>query len=746
MGTRMEPSDFAFVVATHPAHFKNKENERIIRSKVMHDYLHRASKDSGSTDRRITRRRPFVDRRFVKNPRIKGLTSSIAITPDSPTEEDVCSEMELSKVAKGPTGLPEDHMTVFDPIITPSIAQTDLATIATSMQRLAIADDITACASHVRPLIAKMHYTGLAGKMPFLMTLPLAFFGDCESNGVNLVFLKIICMLMRGPNSAKLLKDTLAFAQTPQLERKLTCDSAAAYFGCHGCSEKWIPLVIHSHEAFLSCLCIIAPFADLSVMGSKQSTKIRAPEWRQTLAIMSVVPRVISNRISNAPGICDDQIIVSIAQLLYSQLASPSDQCIESHQRALDQLVRTRGGLPALGGNGVIAEVLVITEFEVAILKNKTTNKRCRDWMLVHHSEMDDAKPTILEGPLYSHSPNMLHLAKDKFCTPETLALVQLMYRLTNVVVKLSENTISDDDEENHAEICAIAWEVHQYKLHQLTLDASPLDSIYETTRRVALCYAHAIYGRHCLHERQCCNWHLPDGQVCDSISPHMIYRAVRSSPIDVVWNRLAGVLYWILMIGSASALHPSAPPDDLYGIPTPRQDSKASSPVDTTRKGRRASNHRSSVSTSSREDSYSRSAVQHVQECTTSSCESRSSVRSRSMFSAQQQADTTIRVSSQEIVGYAQQDCPEVRHSQGFSTETSHGMRTPGVRESNKGSNASATAMSSKEVAAQDAYAGQCLTTHLLRVSVLLRFEHPDVVLESLYRLEKVTSWLRGG
>ncbi|TKX22537.1 hypothetical protein C1H76_5320 [Elsinoe australis] len=383
MGTRMEPSDFAFVVATHPAHFKNKENERIIRSKVMHDYLHRASKDSGSTDRRITRRRPFVDRRFVKNPRIKGLTSSIAITPDSPTEEDVCSEMELSKVAKGPTGLPEDHMTVFDPIITPSIAQTDLATIATSMQRLAIADDITACASHVRPLIAKMHYTGLAGKMPFLMTLPLAFFGDCESNGVNLVFLKII---------------------------------SAAYFGCHGCSEKWIPLVIHSHEAFLSCLCIIAPFADLSVMGSKQSTKIRAPEWRQTLAIMSVVPRVISNRISNAPGICDDQIIVSIAQLLYSQLASPSDQCIESHQRALDQLVRTRGGLPALGGNGVIAEVLVITEFEVAILKNKTTNKRCRDWMLVHHSEMDDAKPTILEGPLYSHSPNMLHLAKDKFC------------------------------------------------------------------------------------------------------------------------------------------------------------------------------------------------------------------------------------------------------------------------------------------------------------------------------------------
>lgn len=481
-------------------------------------------------------------------------------------------------------------------------------------------------------------------------------------------------------------------------------------------------------------------------MGNKQGTKIRAPEWRQTLAIMSVVPRVISDRISNAPGICDDQIVVSIAQLLYSQLASPSDQCIESHQRALDQLVRTRGGLGALGGSGVIAEVLVITEFEVAILRDTSTSKQYRDWMILHHSSLNDAKPTILEGPLYSHSPDMLHLAKDKFCTPETLALVQLMNRLTNVVVKLSENTISDDDEESHAEICAIAWQVHQYKPQQLTLDASPLDSIYETTRRVALCYAHAIYGRHCLHERQRCNWHLPDGQVCDSISPRMIYCAVRSSPIDVIWNRLAGVLYWILMIGSASAPHSSALPDDLSQIPTPRQDSKTPSPIDTTRQGRRASTHRSSVSTSSREDSHYRPAVQHVQECTTSSCESGSSVRSQSMFSAQQQADTTIQVSTQKIIGDTQQVCPEVRHSQGFSTETSHGMRTPGVSESNKGSNASATAMSSKEVAAQDAYAGQCLTTHLLRVSVLLRFEHPDVVLESLYRLEKVTSWLRGG
>lgn len=208
----MEPSDFAFVVATHPAHFKKKENERIVRSKVMHDYLHRASKDPGSTDRRITRRRPFVDRRFVKNPRLKDFTTSIAINLDSLTDQDMCSDVELSKVAKDSTDLPGNHLTVLNPIITPSIAQNDLATMATSMQRLSITDDVTACASHVRPLMAKMHYTGLAAKMPFLMALPLAFFGDCESKGVNLVFLKIICMSMRGFNSAKMLKDTLAFA------------------------------------------------------------------------------------------------------------------------------------------------------------------------------------------------------------------------------------------------------------------------------------------------------------------------------------------------------------------------------------------------------------------------------------------------------------------------------------------------------------------------------------------------------
>jgi len=170
----------------------------------------------------------------------------------------------------------------------------------------------------------------------------------------------------------------------------------------------------------------------------------------------------------------------------------------------------------------------------------------------------------------------MQSFAQHKWCHSSTLWLVRMMHQLTENFLQLgrlqTEWSTSTSDEVQAEEKDRLRKDIRNTVLitHKLQscheLGALGPDGwIYEAVRLTSLLYCHAIWARVPLYQaaKQACTVHdhtSDSSQVVERqngcrVTPEMIHAALQNTPMKEVWDRMAGVLYWVLMV-SASACH----------------------------------------------------------------------------------------------------------------------------------------------------------------------------------------------
>ncbi|KAF4555317.1 Hypothetical protein D9617_2g052730 [Elsinoe fawcettii] len=735
--------DLTFIVATRPEDFKDERTQWTVRHKAMLGYLDNASNDPESTDIRVVRKRKHLSDRFadrhIRHYRPRDPVRSI------PSFGQAQAAPENPQKAV--------RLDVRNPILTASVAQDDLAALAVSMQSLSIGGDTAACESHADAFFSRMEHAGLAPKLPFMTTLPEMPNRNTAARCVNLTLLKVM---------------------------------SGAYFGSEPCSQDWIPLILDTPEAFLSCLCMIAPFADLFTAGKSTTTRIEASDWQQTLAITSIVPQILNDRICDPMKAHDDRSIVSIMQLLYGQLASPFSTCIAPHSRALKHLITLRGGLDHLGGHGVMAQNMVLTEYEIAILTDRTVDLMYSEWMDTKGRSGRPITQPAPESPLFSLGTGMHDLAKEELCSTDTLMLIQSTHDLTEAIVDCPCETgakWSPRRTERRKKIDALVRALHIYRPRVLGPESSPQDWIYESIRRVALRFAHAVQRQCSLSSRDACHLQLPQGELCGEVTLESIYDAIRGSPTTPLWGRLAGVLYWALLIASASDGRDHLAEDLKFAEPNTPLTPAYSGTYDDHDQPDLVSHETAAPGPTALDEDHIRRPVQRASNVTESSFTQHYPDNGPSP-EMQQQVESIFENSSRLLRNYAVESVdkslqvsmmdqrsgpatsvaldrddsipPSTRSSGGTRVSISPDLPAvvgtsmfainAGTHTRVRAEDTEQAKLLERDRQAREAYAGQCLKSHLLRVSILLRFEHMTAILMSIRRLEKVVSWLRSG
>lgn len=473
---------------------------------------------------------------------------------------------------------------------------------------------------------------------------------------------------------------------------------------------------------------------------------------RQTLEVLDVVPRMINDRIKAPDKSHDDHTAIAIAQLLSCQLATPHHSHLSAHRKALKDIVSHRGGLHRLGGDGVVARFLTITELEAAIFTDISADHIYCAWANLHYPASGIPK-NLPESPLFKLDQGQpSHLSEDELCIADTLRIISLIQDLTDLVCEAQKPGLdlhnqgaihpewsANDDVSFMASVRHKLHLLHQFPKHTSHADLNDAGWVYETVRLAALRYCHAIESRRPLHEDVRCAYSTLSGECCEPALPRHIYDAIRISPLKTVWNRLVGVLHWVLLVAAASC-PPTSRHRHILGDREPWVDDYRTS--DRRNNKRHADPLRDAQIETLPDDS---GVPQEVMELFNEyfdnpdkGSDPSSTLMMTSLHDNAFDSPYQYMTLQGKSANLAEQVPPSGRKRR-FSEEPQEYLDDfmESARDIDEMQIPEASII-------EAAHIRQFFTSHAIRVSILLRFEHPYVVVHGLRRMADVMCWLR--
>lgn len=116
-------------------------------------------------------------------------------------------------------------------------------------------------------------------------------------------------------------------------------------------SEWWLPTIAADPGALLSSFLVAAKWDDM-LMGNLQDSL-------QVVAMKREIISIINSGLSNPDPKkqLGDYNIISIIQLVAAEVMSCNEDAVEIHSQGVQEMIRRRGGLQNLGGQGLIASM-----------------------------------------------------------------------------------------------------------------------------------------------------------------------------------------------------------------------------------------------------------------------------------------------------------------------------------------------------------------------------------------------------
>ncbi|KAF4552550.1 Hypothetical protein D9617_9g023380 [Elsinoe fawcettii] len=757
--TSSNTKQFSFVMGTHPEDFRKEETLRSVRRAVMNDYLNRARDDPLSTDKRAKGRRKDISKPPKdKTPQTQPQRSGSATAKPSDRKVDACEGRHVS--AHGDPDSPLQAMlgsTTINSIIRPRTNQQKFLDLAEQMKGRPQSSDPSS--SYADPALIpglKMLERHVAFSVAYHRKQSYGhpasvddfdFYDDLPVS-LNLDLLKINCV---------------------------------TYFGSQAAFEQWVPQTSAAPHTFLASLCVSAPYTDLIDFPADRQGISPYTDTRHTAELMDILPRIINDKLSDPIDANCDANIVAVVCLFVGQLSTPYTALVQAHQQVLKSIVILRGGLKYLGGKGVIAMNVSLANLESNMLRHEISDPMFLDWIDEYLARNTSFKSPCPEGPLYRSAEAMSDLARSRLCTARTLHVVTLMHTLTEKIKELDKVQKQRDygDTSQQYQLVLIAGSISV--LIEQTNQMEPIepavsteaDWIYEATRLAAIMFCDAVSKR-------------MSGQPARSlwtngrVTPAMVQNAIKRTPVKPLWDHLAGVLYWILMIASI-ACHED-PQSDLGKSDVGRAEEQAAQfdasdyhePQEDYGAVVRARDTYKRIVLESADNSQGTSLDDSCPRTSMATwaqlddpppvyvCADKTYGSARDLYSSYVTADQT------SVFGYTNAAISTIRESLPASTQTcrpalaqphqavdvrpvsdkrarSRPMHGSGRRVRPLRATVSTDQSAEEAHKAKQAYVKRYLTANAMRVSILLRYEHTVPHLTSVRNLLTVTSWLRG-
>ncbi|KAG8625754.1 hypothetical protein KVT40_006155 [Elsinoe batatas] len=597
--------EFQFVTATDLNQFKDKDTMRQVRQTVMHSYLDQAELDPDCTDPRVKKKRvraPGKHKRpaasisgtvTTSSRPLGGSHSSVLIRPVSsaPAVE--------SGVQTTSANTSSDDQILFDLEHFESHAPSSVSSGA-SLRQNVTPFTMATTSSHAELVTTSPSNLGVSSAGSMISSAEMdSLFYQSEHN----------VLVPKSSKSRDQIQFDVAFgnaygfhlgsnpvdpfATMKPLDNKyidveLLKSNCATVFGSKAMLEAWVPLLCQTPAAFLSSLCLSAPYTDLMANTNSWDSLNPRTESRQTMEVLDVVPRMIYQSLADPKEGNSDTNVAAVLQLLAANMLGDYTWMIPGHRNYLKHMVSARGGLQRLGNEGVIAATICQTELEASVLYNED----CDTTYLDHARDYVERRPfTKLPGPespLFCRESDgsLRSVRSDQYCGNTTLGLLSMMHKITDTCIKLSQeeqrartyyglqssgaNTTAI--QAYRESISGMALDVHNYFSAKQPGHSGFNDPYYEAVRLVSLLYTHAIMHQVPFHRatRVKCRVNLNKQPACHA-TPALIYEQLTKTNISETWLRMGGVLYWILMVASAASYEPQEVP---VASPVMRRDS----------------------------------------------------------------------------------------------------------------------------------------------------------------------------
>lgn len=313
------------------------------------------------------------------------------------------------------------------------------------------------------------------------------------------------------------------------------------YFGTRAMARAWLPQMIQSRESFLSTLAIATSHQD-AMTGQLAPTKL-------TLMVQTEVFHLLNEAFNERWTRIKDTTIMSVVQLLCSELVNSGAEQLRFHETGLQQLIVERGGLNRLGVQGELAAVATAMIYSSAIFREGSPDPLFSDYANTIRTPVYSDKDVVPESPLFCPRARFFTLERSKRCNAATRELIQKLKQLADVAASPLEQSSWDTDQHKRsilayiralpaaAQLPAVSTELDRKARHR-----------YEACRLAGLLYAESLVDRRPLSEI------VRAGE--GAVSLEALVEAIRRSdcPHSECWGDMTGVLYWVTLVGGAAA------------------------------------------------------------------------------------------------------------------------------------------------------------------------------------------------
>ena len=122
------------------------------------------------------------------------------------------------------------------------------------------------------------------------------------------------------------------------------------YFGSEALGRLWVPAILKARHSFLSCMCLGSSHLDIMNGSQNDSTT--------TLTLKTSVVQEISDSLTSCATEVIPSTVIAILHLLGAEVVNGSESSISAHLSGLATILDQRGGMDALGLDGLVANIL----------------------------------------------------------------------------------------------------------------------------------------------------------------------------------------------------------------------------------------------------------------------------------------------------------------------------------------------------------------------------------------------------
>lgn len=352
---------------------------------------------------------------------------------------------------------------------------------------------------------------------------------------------------------------------------------------------SWVPALIRSRHAFLSTLCIASTHLD--------ATNNRPAESIETIALRQEVIHLISRSLLNPNPLTriDDFTIIALVQLICSEIVAGNETHLQYHEDGMEKMVKQRGGLERLGVGGELASILTSISFQSAIFRETQPKPIYLDYCKPFPHHATSYSQPIPESPLFCPRLDFGTIKNSTRCAKHTLDLLIAVRDMTTLFLN-NGSTISTTQKDQQLNLLHHILSLPSSTHYSRAINPVYGDWTYEACRIAAVIQAIAITKR--IPLSQACvvaaRWqaHPPASSAysysasssysysassssylhpyrADSVfhtpsppadpplpsSPlHALRAALDRSDLSNCWDDMAGVLFWVALVGGAAA------------------------------------------------------------------------------------------------------------------------------------------------------------------------------------------------